>query len=46
MTSTQKGITLRGSAELVADFFCKLHSLLVTFDHAGLRRYEAYGSAN
>lgn len=23
MTSTLKGITLKGSAELVADFFCK-----------------------
>lgn len=28
MTSTQKGITLRGSAELVADFFCKLPCFL------------------
>lgn len=31
MTSTRDGITLRGSAELVAEFFCKLSSKFFNF---------------
>lgn len=31
MTSTLKGITLKGSAELVAEFFCKYSYLVVFF---------------
>lgn len=50
MTSTLKGITLKGSAELVADFFCK-RCCFVNFNltciwfsaflHAGLKCYKA-----
>lgn len=50
MTSTLKGITLKGSAELVADFFCKrccfvnFNLTLIWFSaflHVGLKCYKA-----
>lgn len=53
MTSTLKGITLKGSAELVADFFCKrccfvnFNSTFIWFSaflHAGLKCYKACAS--